>query len=111
MTLEEAEEEVLLHHNLSVQSNSYFNACFSVNVAKTGSEDGNPLVGGTSIVHPNGHFVKVAKTKEDELVVAEVDLADCRRGKGKTFAFEKHRRLEHYGMILERLGAEEPELL
>jgi predicted amidohydrolase len=111
MSLEEAEEEVLLHHNLSVQGNSYFNACFSVNVAKTGSEDGNPLVGGTSIVHPNGHFVKVASTKGDELVVAEVDLADCRRGKGKTFAFEKHRRLEHYGMILERLGAVEPELL
>jgi predicted amidohydrolase len=111
MSLEQAEEEVLLHHNLSVQGNSYFNACFSVNVAKTGSEDGNPLVGGTSIVHPNGHFVKVAKTKGDELVVAEVDLADCRRGKGKTFAFEKHRRLEHYGMILERLGAVEPELL
>jgi predicted amidohydrolase len=111
MTLEECEEEVLLHHNLSVQSNSYFNACFSVNVAKTGSEDGNPLVGGTSIVHPDGHFVKVARTKGDELVVAEVDLADCRRGKGKTFAFERHRRLEHYGMILERLGAVEPELL
>jgi hypothetical protein len=38
-------------------------------------------------------------------------LVDCRRGKDKTFAFEKHRRLEHYGMILERLGAVEPELL
>jgi len=111
LSLEEAEKEVLLHHNLSVQSNSYFNACFSINVAKTGSEDGNPLVGGTSIIHPNGHFIKTATTKDDELVVAAIDLADCRRGKGKTFAFEKHRRLEHYGMILERLGAEEPELL
>ncbi|KFZ03938.1 hypothetical protein V502_10538 [Pseudogymnoascus sp. VKM F-4520 (FW-2644)] len=111
LTPEEAEEEVMLHHKLSCQGNSYMNACFSINVAKTGAEDGNPLVGGTIIVHPNGHIIKEAKTKEDELVVATIDLADCRRGKGKTFAFEKHRRLEHYGMILERLGAIEPKLL
>lgn len=108
---EEAEEEVLLHHRLSCQGNSYMNACFSINVAKTGSEDGNPLVGGTMIVHPNGHIIKEANTKEDELVVSTIDLMDCRRGKGKTFAFEKHRRLEHYSMILERTGAVEPDLL
>jgi len=111
MTAEEAEEEVLLHHRLSCQGNSYMNACFSINVAKTGAEDGNPLCGGTMIVHPNGHIIKEAKTKEDELVVATINLTDCRRGKTKTFAFDKHRRLEHYGMILERLGAVEPELL
>lgn len=111
MSPEEAEAEVLLHHKLSCQGNSYMNACFSINVAKTGAEDGNPLVGGTIIVHPNGHIIKEAETKEDELVVAEIDLEDCRRGKGKTFAFEKHRRLEHYGMILDRVGAIEPELL
>jgi predicted amidohydrolase len=108
---EEAEEEVLLHHRLSCQGNSYMNACFSINVAKTGAEDGNPLVGGTMIVHPNGHIIKEAKTKEDELVVATIDLADCWRGKGKTFAFEKHRKPEHYRAIVERAGVLEPELL
>lgn len=111
MTPEEAEEDVMLHHRLSCQGNSYMNACFSINVAKTGAEDGNPLVGGTMIVHPTGRIIKEAKTKEDELVVAEIDLEDCRRGKGKVFNFEKHRRPEHYNMILERVGAIEPELL
>ena len=111
LSTEDAEAEVLLHHRLSCQGNSYMNACFSINVAKTGSEDGNPLVGGTMIVHPNGHIIAEAKTKEDELLVAEIDLQDCRRGKGKTFAFEKHRRPEHYTMLLDRVGAVEPELL
>ncbi|KIV94269.1 hypothetical protein PV10_02052 [Exophiala mesophila] len=111
MSAEEAEAEVLLHHKLSCQGNSYMNACFSINVAKTGVEDGNPLVGGTIIVHPNGHIIQEAETKQDELVVAEIDLEDCRRGKEKTFAFEKHRRVEHYRMILDRAGAIEPELL
>ncbi|EXJ78927.1 hypothetical protein A1O3_08427 [Capronia epimyces CBS 606.96] len=111
MTPEDAEEEVLLHHRLSCQANSYMNACFSINVAKTGAEDGNPLVGGTMIVHPNGHIIKEAETKEDELVVATIDLADCDRGKGKTFAFHKHRKPEHYGAIVEQVGVVEPELL
>ncbi|CAI7575761.1 unnamed protein product [Penicillium discolor] len=108
---EAAEEEVLLHHKLSCQGNSYMNGCFSINVAKTGAEDGHPLVGGTMIVHPLGHIIKEAETKEDEVVVATIDLADCRRPKTTVFAFEKHRRPEHYHSILERTGVIEPELL
>lgn len=109
--LEEAEDEALFHHKLSCQSNSYMNACFSINVAKTGAEDGNPFIGGTMIVHPNGHVIKEALTKEDELVVATIDLTDCRRGKSKVFAFEKHRRPEHYTAVVERTGTIEPPLL
>ncbi|KAJ5128916.1 Carbon-nitrogen hydrolase [Penicillium atrosanguineum] len=111
MSLEAAEEQVMLHHKLSCQGNSYMNACFSINVAKTGAEDGNPLVGGTMIVHPLGYIIKEANTKEDELVVATIDLADCRRPKNTVFAFEKHRRPEHYNLILEQTGVVEPELL
>jgi predicted amidohydrolase len=77
------------------------NACFSINVAKTGAEDGNPLVCGTIIVHPLGHIIKEAKTKEDELVVASIDLADCHRLKNTVVASEKHRRAEDYHPIVE----------
>ena len=108
---EAAEEMVMLHHKLSCQGNSYMNACFSINVAKTGAEDGNPLVGGTIIVHPLGHIIKEAQTKEDELVLATIDLADCHRPKSTIFAFEKHRRPEHYRPILDRTGVIEPDLL
>lgn len=111
MSPEAAEDLVLLHHKLSCQGNSYMNACFSINVAKTGAEDGNPLVGGTIIVHPLGHIIKEAKTNEDELVVATIDLSDCHRLKNTVFAFEKHRRTEHYHPIVEQTGVIEPELL
>ncbi|KAJ5776216.1 uncharacterized protein N7511_001227 [Penicillium nucicola] len=111
MSTEAAEDMVMLHHKLSCQGNSYMNACFSINVAKTGAEDGNPLIGGTMIVHPLGHIIKEAATNEDELVVATIDLADCHRPKSTIFAFEKHRRTEHYNMILERTGMVEPDLL
>ncbi|KAJ6145812.1 hypothetical protein N7470_009707 [Penicillium chermesinum] len=111
MSDEEAEAMVMLHHKLSCQGNSYMNACFSINVAKTGAEDGHPLVGGTMIVHPLGHIIKEATTKEDELVVATIDLADCHRPKNTVFAFEKHRRTEHYHKILQQTGVVEPELL
>ncbi|KAJ5657514.1 uncharacterized protein N7484_001163 [Penicillium longicatenatum] len=111
MSPDAAEELVMLHHKLSCQGNSYMNACFSINVAKTGAEDGNPLVGGTIIVHPLGHIIKEAVTKEDELVVATIDLSDCDRPKSTVFAFEKHRRTEHYNTIVERAGVVEPELL
>ncbi|KAH8892654.1 carbon-nitrogen hydrolase [Thozetella sp. PMI_491] len=111
MSRDAAEAEVLFHHKLSCQGNSYMNALFSVNVGKCGVEDGNPLISGTIIVHPNGHIIAESKTKEDEIVFAQLDLADCRRGKEKTFAFHKHRRPDQYGMVVERTGVIEPALL
>lgn len=108
---EEQEKEALLHHNISCQSGSYTNACFSINTAKCGVEDGGGLIAGTVIYDPLGHVVAESKTKEDELVVVTIDLAECRKGKERVFAFEKHRRVEHYKRLVEQTGAEEPPLL
>ncbi|KAJ0116791.1 carbon-nitrogen hydrolase [Diaporthe amygdali] len=110
-TPEEQEAEALFHHRISCQSGSYTNACFSVNTAKCGIEDGGGLIAGTVIYDPNGHVVAESKTKDDELVVATIDLALCRKGKERVFAFEKHRRVEHYGRLLEQVGVQEPPLL
>ncbi|VUC31694.1 unnamed protein product [Clonostachys rosea] len=111
LTREEAEKEILYHNRLCVTSNSYMNSCFSVNVGKAGNEDGHDLISGTCIVDPKGYVIAEAKTKEDELVVVELDLAACQAGKAKTFDFGRHRRLESYGLLLERAGVIEPELL
>ncbi|KIW68245.1 hypothetical protein PV04_04202 [Phialophora macrospora] len=111
-TKEKAKEEALFHNKLCVTYNSYANACFSINVAKCGAEDGKyPLIGGSCIVDCDGEVIVEAKTEEDELIVAEIDLGMCRRGKEKVFAFERHRRTEHYGIIAEQTGVIEPELL
>lgn len=111
-----AKAEALFHNKLCIQAGSYQNACWSVNVAKCGAEhDGSggtfPLIGGSCIVDPDGNVTAETQTEDDELLVAVVDLAVCRRGKGKVFAFERHRRTEHYGRIVEQTGVQEPELL
>ncbi|CAI6270389.1 unnamed protein product [Periconia digitata] len=110
-TPEWQEAEALHHHRLSSQAGSYQNACFSIHSAKAGVEDHGSLIGGSSIVDPNGHIIAEAKTKGDELVYATIDLAKCRKGKGRVFAFDDHRRTEHYGKLLEQTGVVEPRLL
>lgn len=50
-----------------------------------------------------------AKTKDDEIVIAEIDLEDCRQGKEKTFDFDRHRRIDQYGPIMCQTGVVEPE--
>ena len=112
-TKEDAYNEALFHNLLSIQHGSYTNACFSINVARCGMDDGkHPLIGGSCIVDPDGEVIVKAKTMDqDELIVAEIDLEDCRRGKGKVFAFDRHRRTEAYGRLVEQTGVVEPPLL
>lgn len=110
-TWEEQEAEALFHHKLSCQSGSYTNACYSINTAKCGIEDGGGLIAGSVIFDPNGHVVAESKTMEDELVIATIDLAKCRKGKERVFAFDKHRRTEHYKRLVEQTGVVEPPLL
>jgi predicted amidohydrolase len=55
--------------------------------------------------------VAEANTEGDELVVADIDLDECKRGKGKVFTFERHRRPEYSARIVEQTGVVEPPLL
>jgi predicted amidohydrolase len=112
MLPEKAEAEALFHSRLVQQANSYMNACFSISCARCGIDDGKyDLIGGSAICDPEGHIVAEAKTKEDELVIAEIDLSECRQGKEKTFDFARHRRIETYGLIDKQTGVVEPDLL
>ena len=84
MSVEEAEEESLFHHRLVMQANSYMNACFSVSAARCGLDDGEfSLIAGSAIVSPQGHILAEAKGRKDEVVVAEIELEECRQGKEK----------------------------
>lgn len=84
VTPEEAEANAVFQHQLSMQANSYMNSCFSVSTAKAGLEDGKyDLIAGSCITSPEGYVIAEAQTKGDEVVVAEIDLEDCRQGKEK----------------------------
>ncbi|WP_209318710.1 N-carbamoyl-D-amino-acid hydrolase [Falsiroseomonas selenitidurans] len=105
----ESEELRTFHSILAAQSNAYMNASWAIAVAKAGDEDGAGLIGGSVIVDPNGQVVAQATTKADEVILAEIDLDACRQGKEKMFNFAAHRRPQHYGRIVQQVGAVVPE--
>ncbi|ANF57125.1 N-carbamoyl-D-amino-acid hydrolase [Halotalea alkalilenta] len=104
----EGERERLFHSELSIQAGAYQNATWAVAVAKAGVEDGFPLMAGSIIVDPNGFVVARAETNGDELISHRCDLDACQFGKRTIFDFARHRRIEHYGLITSRTGAEAP---
>lgn len=96
------------HNHLSMQSGAYQNATWVVAAAKAGREEGVDMLGQSVIIAPSGEIVAMASTLEDELITAKCDLDFCRSYKETWFAFDKHRRPEHYGLIVERVGAQPP---
>jgi N-carbamoyl-D-amino-acid hydrolase len=98
----------MMHHYLSVQSGAYQNGTWVVAVAKAGLEEDCMLMGGTCMVAPSGELVAVASTLDDELLAYEIDLDATKPIKETIFNFAKHRRPEHYKLIVERVGAISP---
>ncbi len=104
----EAHHLRVFHSHLSVQAGCYQNACFAASVAKAGTEDGHELFGHSIIVNPQGEIMAQATSWEDELIVADCDLAMCGLGRSTIFNFAAHRRPEAYGRITGQTGSEAP---
>lgn len=104
----EAHHLRVLHSHLSIQSGCYQNSCFAAASAKAGTEDGHELFGHSIIVNPQGEILAQATSWDDELIIADCDIGRCALGAETIFNFEKHRRPEHYGPIVEQVGAREP---
>ncbi|MAQ82752.1 MAG: N-carbamoyl-D-amino-acid hydrolase [Maritimibacter sp.] len=102
-------EERLYHSELSMTSGAYQNATWVVGVAKCGDEDGHPLMAGSMIVDPNGFVVARAETEGDELITHACDMDLSVFGKETIFDFDRHRRIEHYGLITSQTGVVRPE--
>jgi predicted amidohydrolase len=98
----------LFHNHLVMQAGAYQNATWVVGVAKCGKEEGCDLIGQSAIIAPSGEIVAMCTTVGDELATARCDLDLTRSYKETVFNFARHRRPEHYGMIVERTGAEPP---
>jgi predicted amidohydrolase len=99
-----------LHHNtLVMQAGAYQNGTWVVGVAKAGVEEGVMHIGQSQIIAPSGETVAMCSTLGDELAIARCDLDRTVPYKSTVFNFERHRRPEHYKMIVERRGAKVPD--
>jgi N-carbamoyl-D-amino-acid hydrolase len=98
----------MFHHLLSLQANAYQNGLWVAAAAKCGSEDGFHMIGGSAIVSPTGEIVAQAQSEEDEVIFTNCDLALGENFLQHVFNFAKHRRPEHYRLIVERTGAGAP---
>ena len=65
-------------------------------------------MGGTLIVDPNGKIVGELPHEDDGVLVHPCDLDETVFGKETIFDFKRHRRIEHYKLITERVGVGEP---
>ncbi len=106
----EAHHLRVAHSHLSIQAGAYQNSTFAVATAKAGTEDGCELFGNSIIVNPQGEIMAEATTWSDELITADLDLDRCTLGRTTIFAFDRHRRPEAYGRILDQVGAVDPPL-
>jgi N-carbamoyl-D-amino-acid hydrolase len=97
------------HNTLVMQSGAYQNGTWVVGVAKAGVEEGVMHLGQSQVVAPSGETVAMCTTLGDELAIARCDLDLTTSNKSTVFNFARHRRPEHYGLIVERTGAKPPE--
>ncbi|KAL9114771.1 MAG: hypothetical protein Q9227_001450 [Pyrenula ochraceoflavens] len=136
VTREEVSEEALFHHRLCMQAGCYQNACFGLAVAKCGVElgsspdpqghapssspspvseaetDAGALTGGTMLISPDGEVLAELPREmdgKDAVLVREIDLGRCERGKGKVFDMGRHRRVDAYERITGQVGVKEPD--
>jgi N-carbamoyl-D-amino-acid hydrolase len=98
----------MLHHMLSLQAAAYQNGMWIVATGKAGAEDNHRLHGGSCIVAPTGEVVAQSLTESDELITYKCDMELGAYIRRTVFNFKAHRRIEHYGLITQRTGAEPP---
>jgi predicted amidohydrolase len=87
------------HNHLCMQSAAYANGVWVIASAKAGKEDGCELIGGSCIISPTGEIISQAKSKQDELVFAEIDLNEGIKIRKNIFNFDLHRQPEDYQII------------
>jgi predicted amidohydrolase len=101
----EPEHLRMFHHLLSLQAGAYQNATWVLAAAKCGAEDGFAMIGGSAIVAPTGEIAAQALSEDDEVITATLDLDLGQYLRRTMFDFARHRRIEHYRLIAERIGA------
>jgi hypothetical protein len=66
------------------------------------------MIGQSAIIAPSGEIEALCSTLSDELATARCDLDLTRSYKDTVFNLARHRRPEHYRLIVDRTGAIPP---
>ena len=98
----------MFHHLLLLQAHAHENALWVGAAAKCGREDGFHMIAGSAIVSPSGEIAAQSTTEEDEVIFFNCDLSLGDTFREHVFNFAKHRRPEHYKLIIDRVGAGKP---
>lgn len=107
--IETHEKMAIKHHNLCLCYNSYVNCTYTISSARTGYDDGKyGMIGASSIVSPWGDIIANAESRDDELVVANIDLDLCEGTRKRVFDFSRHRVPERYELLTQQKGAIAP---
>jgi len=93
-------------NDLCMRAGAYANACFVVGIAKAGVEDGMELIGGSSVINPQGQIIAKASTTGDELITVLIDL-DQMTPVRKRWNFLGRRQPQHYGSLLDPVREKE----
>src|SRR5690606_29400318 len=96
------------HHLIALQASAYQNCVWAAAAAKCGYEDGHHMIGGSVIVAPTGEIVAQASTEDDEVITFNADLDLAAAFRKNVFDFARHRRPEHYQLIVDRVGPGAP---
>jgi len=94
------------HNMLVMQAGAYQNCCWVVATAKAGPEEGSNFLGQSCIIAPSGEVVAMARTLDDEMVVADCDLDAGQYNRRSIFDFGANRQIHHYGLITSRTAIE-----
>lgn len=96
------------HNELSMQSGAHQNSAWVIGIAKAGMEEVVDMNAGRCIITPTGEIAARCSGADDEVIVSRCDLDLGRSYRDTTFNFARHRRPEHYRLIVERTGPTPP---
>ncbi|HUK07955.1 MAG TPA: N-carbamoyl-D-amino-acid hydrolase [Stellaceae bacterium] len=88
------------HHLLCMQAAAYQNGIWIVATAKAGREEGVDMLAHSCVIAPSGDVVALSRSSGDEIVAYRCDL-DLSPYYKSFFDFERNRRPEHYGIIVD----------
>jgi len=87
------------------KANAIVNGVWVAVCNRVGLEDDQQYMGSSLVIDPWGHIVNMASDKEDEVLVTDIDLNECKKTR-QIWPILKDRRPDTYGILLGHYASE-----